>query len=99
MLRPSFVLLTLISASPLAAQTTVETLSFWDGSSSVQPFGKANTGTYGQTFTVPGSDNLMQSFSFFLRDISSANELIFQGYVARWDAATSRITGSSALYQ
>ena len=79
--------------TPAAAQTTLETISIWDGSSGVTPFGKLNTATYGQTFTVPGSDNLLQSFSFFLTDLSSGGDLRFQGYIAKWDTGIGALTG------
>ena len=82
-------------AGPVSAQTTVGTVSFWDGLSNVQSMGKPNTGTYGQTFTVPTSDNVLQGFSFFLRDIGGGADLQFQGYVAAFDptAGISRVTG------
>ena len=80
-------------ATPLAAQTTIETISFWDGSSAVFPFGKPETPTYGQSFTAPVGDNVLQSFSFFLRDIGAGDQLLFQGYVSAWDVATNRLTG------
>jgi len=80
-------------AAPVSAQTTIETLSFWDGASEVTPFGKPNTATYGQTFTVPASDNVLQSFSFFLRDLGSGGDLQFEGYVAKWDPSLLQLTG------
>ena len=85
--------LSALLAVPASAQTTIETISFWDGASDIEPFGKPNSATYGQTFTVPATDNVLQSFSFFLRDFSSASELVFQGYVAAWDPATMVLTG------
>jgi len=93
MVRHLVLLLTFASATTLSAQTTIETTSFWDGGTAVSEFGKDNTATYGQTFTVPGSDNDLQSFSFFLGDLSAGNQLLFQGYVAEWDAGANRITG------
>jgi hypothetical protein len=84
----------LLSMAPaLSAQTTIETISFWDEISNVFPLGKPLTATYGQTFTVPATDNVLQSFSFFLRDLTASNELVFQGYVSRWDTGTNRLTG------
>ena len=91
----SFLAFTVLLAGPVSAQTTIETTSFWDGLMQIQPMGKPNTATYGQTFTAPTSDNTLQSFSFFLRDIGGGADLQFQGYIAAWDgtAGISRITG------
>lgn len=91
----SLVAITVLLATPASAQTTIETVSFWDGLMQVQPMGKPNTATYGQTFIAPASDNVMQSFSFFLRDLGGGADLQFQGYVAAWDPTVgfSRLTG------
>ena len=93
----SFLAFTVLLAAPVSAQTTIETTSFWDGLMQVQPFGKPNTATYGQTFIVPSSDNVLESFSFFLRDLGGGNDLQFQGYVWAFDPTigVSRIFGSS----
>ena len=92
MLRNLFVI-SAVLAVPAAAQTTIETISFWDGVNQVTSFGKPNTATYGQTFTVPASDNVLQSFSFFLRDLSGTGDLQFQGYVAKWYLVPEQLTG------
>ena len=89
------VLVGLLVVPPLSAQTTIETISFWDGDSYVFPLGKDNTATYGQAFTVPGTDNVLQSFSFFLRDYAASDELVFQAYVSAWDG--SKLTGRFSL--
>lgn len=88
----SFLAFTVLLAGPVSAQTTIETTSFWDGLMQIQPMGKPNTATYGQTFIAP-SDNVLQSFSFFLRDIGGGADLQFQGYVAAWDPALLRLSG------
>lgn len=87
------VLIGSLLATPLAAQTTIETTSFWNGSFNVFPFGKPETATYGQSFTVPVGDDVLQSFSFFLRDIGAGNQLLFQGYVSAWDGTAFHLTG------
>jgi len=91
----SLVAFTVLLAAPVSAQTTIETVSFWDNLMQVQPFGVPNTATYGQTFVAPTSDNVMQSFSFFLRDLGGASDLAFQGYIAAWDPTVGfqRVTG------
>ena len=88
---------TVLLAAPVSAQTTIGTTSFWDGLMQVQPFGKPNTATYGQTFVVPSSDNVLNSFSFFLRDLGGGPDLEFQGYVAAFDPTigVSRIVGAN----
>ena len=93
----SFLAFTVLLAAPLSAQTTIETTSFWDGLMQVQPFGKPNTATYGQTFVAPSSDNVLESFSFFLRDLGGGPDLQFQGYVAAFDPTigVSRIIGAN----
>jgi PEP-CTERM motif len=80
-------------AAPVSAQTTIETISFWDGASSIQPLGKPNTATYGQSFTVPFSDNVLQSFSFFLRDLGGGPDLEFQGYIASFNSGNGLLIG------
>jgi len=93
----SFLAFTVLLAAPVSAQTTIETTSFWDGLMQVQPFGKPNTATYGQTFVVPSSDNVLNSFSFFLRDLGGGADLEFQGYIAAFDPAVgvSRLVGAN----
>jgi hypothetical protein len=93
----SYLAFTVLLAAPVSAQTTIETISFWDGLMQVQPFGKPNTATYGQTFVAPASDNVLNSFSFFLRDLGGGADLEFQGYVAAFDPTigVSRIVGST----
>jgi hypothetical protein len=76
------------------AATLIDTTPSWDGNSSISYFGQPNTATYGQTFTV-GSDNVLDSFSFFLNQASSS-ALKFAAYVMQWDG--SKATGP-ILYQ
>ena len=68
--RSSLLVLTVLLAGPVSAQTTIETITSWNGTTDVEFFGKPNTATYGQTFAVPSTDNVLQSCSFFLRDFS-----------------------------
>ena len=93
----AFLSFTVLLAAPVSAQTTIQTTSFWDGSQETQFFGKPNTATYGQTFVVPSSDNVLNSFSFFLRDLGGGADLEFQGYIAAFDPTigVSRIVGST----
>lgn len=93
----SLLAFTVLLSAPVSAQTTIETTSFWDGLMQVQPFGKPNTATYGQTFVAPSSDNVLNSFSFFLRDMGGGPDLEFQGFVAAFDptVGVTRIVGAT----
>ena len=95
----SFLAFTVLLAAPVSAQTTIETTSFWDGLMQVQPFGKPNTATYGQTFVAPSSDNVLNSFSFFLRDLGGGPDLQFQGYVAAFDPTIGALVTTYGLHE
>jgi hypothetical protein len=86
-------------AGKAQAGTLIDTTPSWNGSSGISPFGEPNTATYGQTFTV-GSDNVLNDFSFWLNDVSSAgpDSTDFAAYVMEWDSANSRAKGD-ILYQ
>jgi len=73
--------------------TTISTFGTWNGTSSFGPsFGESGpnnpsaVATYGQTFTVPNSDNSLTSFSIWMRDNTpfNADPLVFDGYVMQW---------------
>lgn len=50
-----------------------------------RPFGAPNSATYGQTFRA-GADNILDSFSLFLRGrISGSGTLDLRGYIGAWD--------------
>lgn len=56
-------------AGAAGAQTVYDSISPWDGTTSVQSWGDPNTATYGQTFSVPqNGDNVLTSFTFAIRD-------------------------------
>lgn len=49
-------------------------------------FGAGGVSTYGQTFTVSGSDTYLDSFSLFLADrTAGSGTLDLRGYVAEWN--------------
>jgi hypothetical protein len=64
-------------------------------------FGKPNTATYGQTFTVQPGATALQSFSFWLSNnaelTTNPASLRFKGYVMAWNAVAGHATGP-ALY-
>lgn len=73
--------------APAEAYTIDTTVSDLDN---VQPFGAPNTATYGQIFTVVGSDTHLDSFSLYLRERwSGAGALDLRGYVADWDGTNA----------
>jgi len=84
------VLLGLASASP--GTTIIDTVPAWNGSSSVIYFGEPDTATYGQTITTDATDTVLDSFTFYLSNVS-ANPSTFAAYVMQWDAGTSMATG------
>jgi len=73
----------------------IETISSWNGSSSIYSFGEPNTATYGQTFTV-GSETSLDNFTFYLNDSVNPDFTDFEAFVMAWDGA--KATGS-ILYQ
>ncbi|QDS94212.1 PEP-CTERM motif protein [Roseimaritima multifibrata] len=76
----------------------ITTTTTWDGTSSISSFGELNSATYGQTFLVSGSDDVLDSWTFFLNDSQDPDFVDFAFYVMDWDAGTTRATGS-VLYQ
>lgn len=56
----------LAGASASAAVSTIDTTSFWNGTSTVGALGSPSTGVIGQTFTAP--DTQINSFTFFIDD-------------------------------
>lgn len=75
----------LLISSTAQAVTVIDTASSWNGVGSVMSFGEPNTATYGQTFTVTGTDTKLDSFSFYLNDFSDPGDIDFRAYVFGWD--------------
>lgn len=69
-------------AGQAGAVTTITSLPF-DGS--ISPFGEPDTATYGQTITVPGGDNVLDSYAFWLNDAVNPDYVDFAAYVMAWD--------------
>jgi hypothetical protein len=82
----------LFVSTPVKAQTTIDTTPFWDRFSVITWFGEPNTATYGQTFTVPETDNVLNSFTFLLRQDDPAPSP-FQFFVMAWDPTNLRASG------
>lgn len=82
----ALMLLNLFTTTTYAS--TVETVSQWNGAQYIRPFGENNTATYGQTFTV-GSDNYLDSFTFFINDFVNPDFVDFRAYISAWDGSKS----------
>jgi hypothetical protein len=86
----------LLASSGAQAVSIINTAPTWNGSSFIFPWGVSDTSTYGQTFTVNGSDNVLQSFSF---QIGQANTPInYAAYVAQWTGGINGSIVGSLLY-
>lgn len=48
------------------------------------PLGNPNTATYGETFTAPGVDNVLQDFTFYMAGPDTAGDILLRAYVATW---------------
>lgn len=75
----------LTAQAPADASLHLDTTVNWNGSSSTGNFGEVSTATHGQTFTVSGTNTVLNSFTFYLDDISNPGPVDFAGYVAAWD--------------
>ncbi len=80
----------------IASAGTLDTTVYWDGFSTITPFGKPSSTTYGQTFTSFGG--VLTNFTFWLSDRWNGADVRFAAYLMRWDVANDRATGS-ILYQ
>lgn len=58
----------------------------------IGPFGESNTATYGQTFTVTGTETVLDSFSFRFNDFLNSDTVDFAAYLYGWDGG--KATGS-----
>ncbi|MGR3319062.1 MAG: hypothetical protein ACUZ8O_11365, partial [Candidatus Anammoxibacter sp.] len=75
------------------ATALIDTTGSWAGS--ILWFGESDnaSSTYGQTFTVTGSETVLDSFTFFQDDSVNPDFVDFEAYVYAWDG--DRATGSS----
>lgn len=86
---------TLALSTTVNAATVIDTISSWDGTSSIVDFGETNTATYGQTFTVD-TQNQLNSFTYLMNDHLNPDFVNFEAFVMAWDG--TKATGS-ILYQ
>jgi hypothetical protein len=71
-----------------AAQETISTLSYWNGSSYMWPFGQDGSATYGQTFVAPLANNFLNSMTFYLND--EGPPTTFGAYVMSWEVQKAK---------
>jgi len=65
-----------------AAQAgSLDTTSYWDGSSTIQPWGVPDTATYGQTFLAP--EPTLTDFTFYIQGDVGVN-LYYKAVVMNW---------------
>jgi hypothetical protein len=74
------------------AITVIDTTPTWNGSDGVSAFGEPGAATYGQSFTVTGTETHLDSFSFWLNDFLNPDAVDFAAYVMAWDG--TKATGS-----
>ena len=80
--------------SMTANATLIDTTSSDIGT--VFQFGYPDSATYGQTFTVTGTDTVLDSFSLYVRGrYSGAGTVDLRGYIAAWDGSKA----SSILFE
>lgn len=75
-----------LGAIPARAQSVIDTITGWNGTSEVFTFtdSSSTTQTYGQTITIPAVQNVLTSFTFEIKLPASVS---FAGYVYGWDGA------------
>lgn len=94
-----YALLTCIALSvSVSADTLFDTTGSWNGVSNHDGFGEGSPSfaTYGQTFTVPAFDTVLDDITFFLNDDTCCflpDFVEFRVHVMAWDAASVRATG------
>jgi hypothetical protein len=83
----------LVLVASAAADTTIDTISLWNGTDLICSFGNPDTATYGQTVTVPAGDTTLRSFTFAMVNVPST--AVFRGEVYAWDGPDFRAQGPS----
>ncbi|WP_111641583.1 PEP-CTERM sorting domain-containing protein [Marinimicrobium alkaliphilum] len=83
----------LLFGACVAQAAIIDTSAQWNGSSGISPFGHTNTATYGQTFVAPETASYLDSWTFFLNDMTAGAPVDFSMYVMAWDSNTTRATG------
>lgn len=76
-----------------AQAAMIDTSAQWNGSTGISPFGHTNTATYGQTFVAPEAASHLDSWTFYLNDMTAGAPVDFSLYVMAWDNTGTRATG------
>jgi hypothetical protein len=85
-----------LAVVPASAQMSIDTISVWDGWTSISSFGVENSATYGQVIRVAAGSTALQSFAFEIGHCSASVTL--RGEVYAWDGSNMKATGS-ALFE
>ncbi|MEQ8463694.1 hypothetical protein [Coleofasciculus sp. E1-EBD-02] len=80
-----------LAAVGVGQAATIDTTLTWDGGG----YFFCSDCYYGQVFTVPTSDNILDSFTFFISSLWDTN-VYFKAQIAPWDGNTFQ--SGSALY-
>ena len=91
--KPITLLIMQLSVVDVAFSDTIDLISGWNGTSSINAWGTPNTQTYGQTITPTSAINL-NSFAFEL-DKSSGADQSFNAYIYEYDTSTNQIIGNA----
>lgn len=89
------VLAAALLAHPAAAQTTITNtppLTPPAGVTGVR-WGMPTPGTIGQTIVVPTTDNILQSFSYWMSTSNNGADLRFTAHVVQWDPVSQVAVG------
>jgi hypothetical protein len=81
-----------LGSSPASA---INTYKYWDGSQYINSFGCPDTTTYGQVITAPKNKQVLNSFTFWWKNLDSGS-MVVRGEVYAWDG--TKATGK-ALYE
>jgi hypothetical protein len=87
------------AASAGVTGTKWDTISGWDGSSYVQPFGNPDTATYGQWFTAPDGVKKIKKWTFNMGANAGTGTLVMTGGLYTWDGtkAVTKVWESKEL--
>ncbi len=67
------------------ATTIFDTTPSWNGSNALDAWGPGSTATFGETFIVPTTDNVLQNFTFYLKGDGGIQPTVtFQADVYAW---------------
>ena len=78
--------LTMFSVFGTAGAVTIDTTPGWTGAGYIFAGADGGGGKYGQVFTVPLGENILESFTFFIS--GSSPPVLFKGELAQWNAVT-----------